>query len=161
MIKMSIGSLWVRFVSIISLALTIAGLYFAWHLPLDIVLGSTTLLFVIFIIVALSLSISPHLVLIDRHLVSIDRTLKDIQKILAGRSDQEASLNPESKEEEEVITTGGGAFLGMAVGGLIGLIGGPIGVIIGGLIGALVGNQLEYESIKAEREKRKISKLNL
>jgi len=151
-VKMSIGSLWVRFVSIISLVLTVVGLYFAWGLPLDIVLGSTTLPLVIFIIVAISLNISPYL-------VSIDRTLKDIREMLKGRSDQKASLNPnnpESKEEEEVKTTGGGVLVGMAVGGLIGLIGGPIGVIIGGLIGALVGNQLEYESIKAEREKKKV-----
>ncbi|MGQ9469008.1 MAG: hypothetical protein ACUVTD_04185 [Nitrososphaerales archaeon] len=102
MVKISIGSLWVRFVSMISLVLIVAWLYFACGLPLDIVLGSTTLLLVIFVIVALSLNISHYL-------VSIDKTLKDIREILAGRSDQRASLNPnnsESKEEEEVKTTG-------------------------------------------------------
>ena len=50
-------------------------------------------------------------------------------------------------------TSGGGAFAGMIVGGLIGLAFGPAGVIAGGLIGAILGDQAERESIKREGRK--------
>ena len=42
---------------------------------------------------------------------------------------------------------GFGAFSGLVVGGLLGLIAGPGGVLMGGLIGALVGHTLEVESL--------------
>lgn len=60
--------------------------------------------------------------------------------------------------KEEGKTTGAGAFGGMVIGGLLGLLLGPVGVIIGGVVGAIIGDQVERESIKAERERRR--KLN-
>ncbi len=53
------------------------------------------------------------------------------------------------------------ARAGMIAGGAIGLLFGPAGVIVGGIIGAILGNQAEYESLEAEKEKRRVSKLNL
>jgi len=47
------------------------------------------------------------------------------------------------KYEEPPKPTGQGAFGGMVLGGIIGLVGGPAGVILGGLLGGLVGHGLE------------------
>ncbi|KPV65551.1 MAG: hypothetical protein AOA65_0059 [Candidatus Bathyarchaeota archaeon BA1] len=63
--------------------------------------------------------------------------------------------NPEEKKEEEVKTTGAGAFGGMVIGGLLGLILGPAGVIVGGMIGAAIGDQMEREKVKEEIRGRK------
>lgn len=141
-VKISIESLWVRFVSIISFALTVIKLYFVLRLPLDVVLSTATLLLIIFVVIALSIDISPYL-------SSIDTTLRDIREILAGQK----RTSPESRRREEVKTTSGGALIGVAIGGLIGSLSGSIGAIISGLIGAIAGNQLEYEILKAERLK--------
>jgi hypothetical protein len=79
---------------------------------------------------------------------------KDIKDLLEERLPLRA--DPDEKEKEERIeTSGGGALVGMIVGGLLGLSFGPAGVIVGGILGALVGNQIEYESIRMERKKRK------
>jgi uncharacterized protein YqgC (DUF456 family) len=43
----------------------------------------------------------------------------------------------------------------MIAGGALGLLFGPVGVIIGGILGALIGDQIEYENVKAERERRR------
>jgi len=56
-----------------------------------------------------------------------------------------------TEEEEEVETSGAGAFAGMVAGGAIGLMFGSAGVIIGGILGAIIGDLLEYE----QEEKRK------
>ncbi|MDI6886511.1 MAG: hypothetical protein QMD22_09295 [archaeon] len=64
--------------------------------------------------------------------------------------------NPkEGREEERIETSGAGALGGMVVGGALGLPFGPAGLVIGGVLGALLGNQVEYESKKAERERKK------
>jgi len=149
--KIDIGSLWVKYVSVVSLAGIVLGLYYVYHLPFDIVLGCVILLLVGFITIALSVSVFPYL-------SSIDETLRSIEKTLKKESNLGASDPPNEKKEEkkeEIRTTGGGALVGMTIGGLIGLLGGPVGVVIVGLIGAAIGNQAEYESIKAEKEKKK------
>ncbi len=58
-------------------------------------------------------------------------------------------------EKEVIRTTGGGAFAGMVTGCLLGLTFGPVGVLVGGILGALAGNQIEYESKRMERERRR------
>ena len=163
----SMELIWVRFVSIVSIAFVVVGMYY-WGLSLDVVLGCATLILVIFIILALSLNISPRLSAMnarlssmDTRLSSIDDSLKDIREILGGKREHGTKDTcgrhnpaPEKEVEEKIITSGGGALLGLSVGALIGLIGGPIGVIVGALIGSLVGDLLEYSDIKAEREKK-------
>ena len=52
-------------------------------------------------------------------------------------------------------TTGFGAFLGMVIGGLIGLPFGAGGLILGGLFGALIGNELESESVRKKKRRSK------
>ena len=69
--------------------------------------------------------------------------------------DSEGKQEERKKEKEEIRTSGGGAFAGMVVGGLIGLLFGPAGVVIGGVIGAILGDQAERESIRLERERKK------
>ena len=59
-------------------------------------------------------------------------------------------------DEEDKIeeTTGFGAFIGMVVGGLLGLPFGAGGVVIGGLLGAILGNEMESESVREKKRKR-------
>ena len=86
---------------------------------------------------------------------SLERTVREgfenltneIRRLKEGK-------DPDSRREEEIITSGGGAFLGMVIGGGMGLLFGPAGVIIGGVIGAILGDQVERESIRLERRRR-------
>ncbi|MDI6811005.1 MAG: hypothetical protein QMD80_04930 [archaeon] len=64
--------------------------------------------------------------------------------------------NQKEEEEERIETSGAGALGGMVVGGVLGLPFGPAGLVIGGVLGALLGNQVEYESKRAERKKNSI-----
>jgi len=79
-------------------------------------------------------------------------------KNLLSKNPNSNPKNPDPKEEKEKIetkTSGAGAFGGMVIGGLLGLVLGPAGVVIGGLIGAAIGDQIERENVKAEKEKKK------
>lgn len=58
---------------------------------------------------------------------------------------------------DEIEPSGSGAFGGMIAGGAAGAAFGPPGVIIGGLLGGLVGNEIEYQNLKDE-EQRKIER---
>ena len=81
-------------------------------------------------------------------------TLRSIEKNTrreVSNKDPTTMNNP--VEEEAIRTTGGGAFAGMVTGCLLGLTFGPVGV--GGILGALAGNQIEYESKRMERERRR------
>ena len=56
-------------------------------------------------------------------------------------------------KKEEVKTTGGGALIGMILGGSIGILFGPGGVILGGLIGAILGDEYEKKQLQEEKQK--------
>ncbi len=60
----------------------------------------------------------------------------------------------DEKEDRIEETTGFGAFVGMVIGGLIGLPFGAGGVVIGGLLGAIIGNEMESESVREKRKRR-------
>ncbi len=72
-----------------------------------------------------------------------------------GAEPHRSNPKEEEKKEERIETSGAGALGGMVVGGALGLPFGPAGVVIGGILGALLGNQVEYESKRAERERKK------
>ncbi|KPV64162.1 MAG: hypothetical protein AOA65_1047 [Candidatus Bathyarchaeota archaeon BA1] len=80
---------------------------------------------------------------------------KDLKDILEEGLPLPKSNPSKEKREEKIETSGAGALAGMVLGGTLGLIFGSAGVIIGGILGALAGNQIEYENIRAERERRK------
>ena len=147
--KISIEALWVRFVSTLGFAGIILGLYLG-GVPLDVILGTATFLLVIFIALALALSIAPILSSVDRRLENVVERLEDMLSVLR-RHPRSGRLARSKEERREVRTSGGGALAGMAIGGLIGLVGGPIGVIMGGLLGAVIGDQAEREQIKARK----------
>lgn len=84
----------------------------------------------------------------------INRGFMRISDLLQEQRSQ-LDNNPEEKKEEEIKTTGAGAFGGMVIGGLLGLIFGPAGVIAGGMIGAVIGDQMEREKVKEEMRGRK------
>ncbi len=88
--------------------------------------------------------------------------LKSIQRQLQQSSgtrdppfDEKERRKEEKREGEPIKTTGFGAFGGMLLGGAIGLVFGTLGVLIGGVLGAIIGDELERESIKAERKKKR------
>jgi len=85
--------------------------------------------------------------------------IKDIKDILKERLPVLKSNPGEEKKEEKTETSGVGALTGMVIGGIIGLIFGPAGVIVGGIITAILGNQAEYESIRAEKERMRKKKI--
>jgi Na+/proline symporter len=62
--------------------------------------------------------------------------------------------SPSEEKQEVVRTTGAGAFTGMVVGGLSGLILGPVGVVVGGMVGAIIGDEVEREKIKGEMRRK-------
>lgn len=80
---------------------------------------------------------------------------KDIKDILEERLPTLKSNPSKKKKEEKIETSGAGALAGMVLLGTVGLIFGPAGVIAGGILGALIGNQIEYESIRAEKKRKK------
>jgi len=82
--------------------------------------------------------------------ISIDMSFKNLAKVIQQKNNPK---NNPRREEEEVKTSGWGAFAGMIIGASVGLLFGPAGVVVGGLIGAAIGNQIEYEQEK-ERKKR-------
>ena len=84
--------------------------------------------------------------------IALTKDIKDLleERLLFIKS------NPSRKEKIE--TSGAGSLAGMVIGGIIGLAFGAVGVIIGGILGALIGNQAEYESLRAERERKRKEK---
>ncbi|MBS7610640.1 hypothetical protein KEJ27_00270 [Candidatus Bathyarchaeota archaeon] len=76
--------------------------------------------------------------------------IRDLLKRQCLRSDNTS----EEKKGEEVKITGAGAFGGMVIGGLLGLMFVPAGVIVGGVIGAIIGDQIEREKLKEEIKRR-------
>jgi len=97
------------------------------------------------------------LIYTNSHMLAILSDIRDILDKLEKRlfSKMNPCSNRDQSHDEEIRTSGAGALAGMVLGGLVGLLGGPAGVIIGGIIGALVGNQIEYERLKAERERQR------
>ena len=99
----------------------------------------------------------------------IKELLDDINKLLSERlpikplqglrgcGAEPHRSNPKEMErrEERIETSGAGALGGMVLGGVLGLPFGPAGIIIGGIIGALLGNQIEYESERVKRKRKK------
>ncbi|MHC1611547.1 MAG: hypothetical protein ACXQTW_08175 [Candidatus Methanospirareceae archaeon] len=81
---------------------------------------------------------------------------KDIKDLLNERLPKKGGNPKEGGKEERIETSGAGALGGMVVGGALGLPFGPFGIVIGGILGALLGNQVEYESKRAERKKNKV-----
>ncbi len=137
-------------VTMIALASFLLALYNIIK-DLSLTLDITTVFFIVIVMILLR-SLQSGLTAIERRIIrGFENLIIEIGKLSGGRSS-----NPERKEErrEEIMTSGGGAFAGMVIGGAIGLLFGPVGVVIGGIIGAILGNQAEYEAIKAERERR-------
>ncbi|RLF99360.1 MAG: hypothetical protein DRN49_04485 [Thaumarchaeota archaeon] len=92
----------------------------------------------------------------DNNRVLLERILKELNEM--KQSLKQTNDPPEEKEEkkvkeEPIKTTGFGAFGGMIIGGMIGLLFGTIGVIVGGVIGALIGDEWERIQIKERRKK--------
>jgi hypothetical protein len=76
---------------------------------------------------------------------------KDIKDLLAERLlKSESNLNKKERRGK-VRNKWARALGGMVIEGTVGLMFRPVGVIIEGVVGAVVGNQIEYESIKAEK----------
>lgn len=100
-VRLSISPLWVTYVGSVSLIITILGLYFVWHLPLGLVMDTVTLLLVAFIVLALSLSISPYL-------RSIYGTLRRIEEAISPKAKLSEGGDPPPSRKEEIGTTGGG-----------------------------------------------------
>lgn len=67
---------------------------------------------------------------------------------------QSGHSNPDEEEEEDVETSGSGAFAGMIVGGALGLPFGPLGIIGGGVAGAIIGDNIERSSRKRRKKKK-------
>lgn len=72
-----------------------------------------------------------------------------------GKQSHESDIeNPVSSsfiDRFAVEPSGKGALIGIAVGGIFGLVLGSNAIIIGGIIGGILGNELEYQSIKKKR----------
>ncbi len=83
---------------------------------------------------------------------AMDRISRVAERWVAAREKRRRCFG---SKEEEVRTSGAGAFAGMVAGGAIGLLFGPVGVVlVCGILGALLGNWAEYEKVKAERRGR-------
>ena len=106
-------------------------------------------LVLVLILIAVFYIMNEQLPRIER---SIRKELRLINETLIEGFKLKKSSNPEKKKEEEIKTSGAGAFGGMIIGGALGLPFGPGGVIIGGIIGAIVGDNIERERIKAEEK---------
>ncbi|KPV63488.1 MAG: hypothetical protein AOA66_0854 [Candidatus Bathyarchaeota archaeon BA2] len=142
-------STWFWILAVIALGSFLLKLYESLK-DLSLTLNVTTTFF-IFIV----------LILLQRGLPSLESTIaKDFEILINEIRGLSRSQNPNSekkgerkKERGEVRTSGGGAFAGMIAGGALGLLFGPVGVIVGGVLGAILGDRVEYESIRAERER--------
>ena len=102
--------------------------------------------------VALSISIAALFWL----MISLEEKHDEIMRVLKKIEENTRPLTDggsvESENEEEVKTSGAGAFLGMLLGATAGLLlGSGIAVLAGGIIGGLLGDQVEYE---IEKEKK-------
>ena len=138
-----------------SLAGIVAFLYaildLSW-VQIGVIFGVFAYLFLIWLVYAIDRHLSEGFGRISRHLSEgfdkISRAIESLKEIPKGNPQ-----NPEQKEKKEGIKpSGGGAFVGMIVGGALGLLFGPIGVLVGGIIGSLIGNHIEYEGLKRRRE---------
>ncbi|PCN49893.1 hypothetical protein B6U99_07370 [Candidatus Geothermarchaeota archaeon ex4572_27] len=82
--------------------------------------------------------------------------LRKLRQAFIGltRGLQGGGASNDPSEEEEVKTTGAGAFSGMILGGLVGLLllGAP-GAILGGLLGAILGDEAERRDLEARRRR--------
>jgi len=85
-----------------------------------------------------------------------DKLIRILEKIERNtRYAPNGGLVEETENEEEEKTSGAGAFLGLIIGGLLGLSVGGAGVLVGGIVGGLIGDLIESESIKERHKKIK------
>jgi len=94
------------------------------------------------------------LTLEEKHdrIVHLLTKIEENTRLVADGGVSESTENAEA-EEEEINTSGAGAFLGLLIGGMLGLSAGGIGVLIGGIIGGIIGDTIEYESLKEKKKK--------
>lgn len=90
--------------------------------------------------------------------IALHKAVGVLERGITIRIQSSSASNPGSEGDEEVRTSGAGAFAGMVAGGTIGLLFGPVGVIVGGVLGALIGDKLEYESLRAEKKRKRAGK---
>src|SRR5205809_143459 len=119
MAKIGIDQLWVRLLGGAAFVVTLALMY-AQGIALPVILGTVTLLLLLFLVLIMAFNVSPSL-------SSIETILADIRKDLSERAGQQPpgaanGGSPDRNRSSDPKTTGGGAFAGMALGGLIGLL---------------------------------------
>jgi len=107
-----------------------------------------TLLLMLVILVGVMLL---YLIIMAKGIESLDEKIQGVCRYNALATNG----GKRKEDDEEVKTSGAGAFAGMIVGGALGLPFGPAGVIIGGVIGALFGDQIERENEEERRRKRR------
>ena len=74
--------------------------------------------------------------------------MMETRDILDEQLPHNPGSNPGRKKREKVETSGGGALIGLIIGGLLGLPYGSGAVALLGFIGAIIGDILERESRK-------------
>lgn len=131
------------FVSVLSIIVAVVCGWFLRHIKM--ITTQITPEIIGFVIMGIALGVIMYYL----HVIGTDLNegFNRVVEVIEGQvqSNPTAKPNPNknnSKEEkeEEIRTSGVGAFAGMTAGASIGLVGGPVGVLIGGIAGALIGN---------------------